>query len=129
MPSPSQIKGTEQEDFAERILVGRGYQIIERNWRCRGGEVDRIAWLDDLLVFVEVRSKRDGSDISPEESVGFWKRRRLIRAARSYLLRFSETHTPMVRFDVVGIVFGAGFRPAEVIVIENAFDEDGRPTR
>lgn len=128
MPSPTQKRGAEQEALAERILSSRGYRIIERNWRGGGGEVDRIAWLDDLLCFVEVRSRAGRAGPAPEETVGAPKRRRLVRAARAYLTRFPPGALPMVRFDVVGITEYPGEPGHAITVLENAFDAEGHPT-
>ncbi|MBX2810541.1 MAG: YraN family protein [Myxococcales bacterium] len=127
MPSPSQLWGAEQEVFAEQLLHRRGYHIIHRNWRCSGAEVDRIAWQDELLVFIEIRSRHGGTNSMPLETVGRAKRRKLIRAATIYLTRFLPQQMPMVRFDVVGIVWsGQGALEPCVSVVENAFDGLGQ---
>lgn len=121
MPSPSQRWGYEQESLAERLLTGRGYVIIERNWRGAGAEVDRIAWQEETLCFIEVRARRGVHSGRPEETVGPSKQRHLVRAAMAYLTRFSSLHPPMVRFDVVSVVLGPD-GVHEVRLIENAFD-------
>lgn len=127
MPSPSQVQGAAEEAFAEDALRARGYVVIERNWRGGGGEVDRIAWQDGLLCFIEIRSRSGTAGGSPEESVGVRKRRRIVRAARAYLLQFPPENPPMVRFDVVGIVHQNDLEPASMTLIPDAFDAGGRP--
>ena len=125
MPSPSQIRGAEQEDLAERILVSRGYEIIERNWWCRGGEVDRIAWIGAILVFIEIRARTHFAVGTPIDSVGLIKRKRLVRAAKTYIQGFEPQSLPMIRFDIVGIIMDPYPAAPRVTIVENAFDELG----
>lgn len=125
VPSPTQRRGARHEQLAEQVLVARGYRVIERNWRGGGGEVDRVAWSEGLLCFVEVRSRVGGAGGTPEETVGRTKRMRLIRAAAAYLTRFPPGDLPMVRFDVVAVVIDPDSGRPEVRVIENAFDAEG----
>lgn len=121
MPSPSQTWGYAQEARAERRLTSAGYRIVERNWRGGGAEVDRIAWDEDVLCFVEVRARRRTDCGRPEETVGRSKQRHLVRAAMAYLMGFPPGAQPMVRFDVVSVV-EREHEDAEVTLIKNAFD-------
>ncbi len=121
MPSPTQEWGYAQESLAETMLIRRGYVIIERNWRGAGAEVDRIAWLDELLCFVEVRARRRADWGRPEVTVGKAKQRHLVRAATAYLTRFSSLAMPMVRFDVVSVLQDDQGE-LQVTLFENAFD-------
>jgi len=123
MPSPSQIIGAAQEAHAERALVAAGYRIIARNWRGSGGEIDRIAWDGEVLVFVEIRARSTSAHGEPSETVRFPKRRRLIRAAIAYLARLPEPRLPTCRFDVVSIV---GHEAPRVQIIPDAFDSGER---
>lgn len=121
MPSPSQRWGYAQEALAESLLTRHGYVVVERNWRGGGAEIDRIAWQDGLLCFVEVRARRRTDCGRPEATVDRRKQRHIVRGAMAYLLRFPPREQPMVRFDVVSVVeHEAG--PPEVTLIENAFD-------
>ncbi len=97
--------GEYSEDVAVEFLRKEGYEILERNWRCRQGEIDIIARKGSLLVFVEVRSKRSTILGHPLWSVDNKKRARLLMAARLYLSRKGLWHMG-VRFDVIGIVVG-----------------------
>lgn len=121
MPSPTQEWGYTQESLAETHLVRQGYVIIERNWRGAGAEIDRIAWLGELLCFVEVRARRRADWGRPEATVGRAKQRHLVRAATSYLTRFSSLAMPMARFDVVSVLQDEQGE-LEVTLFENAFD-------
>jgi putative endonuclease len=88
-------------------LQRRGYIVVARRWtstRMRG-DVDLIAWDDDRLCFVEVKT-RTAHDMSPAESAVDEDKRRMLRAlARAYLRAFPETErkTIPVRFDVVSV--------------------------
>lgn len=125
MPSPTQINGSERENTAEAILSRRGYRIVARNWRGGGGELDLVMWDGECLVFVEVRYRASDAWGGASETVGRAKRRRLIRAATSFLLRF-EGAMPDCRFDVVGL--GGDETGLTVEVIVDAFDARGEPT-
>jgi len=94
-------KADQAEECACNHLMELGMVIVERNWRCRAGELDIIARDGPVLVFVEVRSKSGSTHGSPEESLTLPKLRRLWRAAHQYL----ETQDPpfFVRFDVVAV--------------------------
>lgn len=74
------------ESVAAHNLEAQGYRIVARNWRCQRGEIDLIAQAsDDLLIFVEVKTRR-GQDMGlPEEGVTPHKSRKLIQLAQIYL--------------------------------------------
>lgn len=98
----SRALGQHYEAIAERLLVGLGYQIIERNFTCRGGEIDLVCRDGEVLVFVEVRGRHDQAFGEAEATVDGRKQRRLRRAAWVYLLR-RALGEPVCRFDVLGI--------------------------
>ncbi|MBI1878731.1 MAG: YraN family protein [Chloroflexi bacterium] len=109
--------GRQGEDIAASFLVGKGYQIIARNWRCPVGELDLVMADDETLVFVEVRT-RSGSRFGPaEESITPAKQMRLIGLAQTYLQE-NATPTSSWRIDVVAVQLGRGL--PEVKHIENA---------
>jgi putative endonuclease len=119
MPSPSQAFGFELESVAERRLEEDGYEILHRNWRGGGGEIDRIARDGEVLVFVEIRARRTDAHGEPWETVGFAKQRRLARAALAYLGQ-PEVGWPSVRFDVISVLVRPG-EPPEIEVYRDAF--------
>lgn len=99
-------RGAAGEAAAAAYLVESGYTIVERNWRCRFGELDLIAVKDGTLVFVEVRSRSRaslGSFGAPLESITPKKRLTLRRCAEAYLLQL-PTPPDRMRFDCIGIV-------------------------
>lgn len=96
-------RGARAERAAGRYLRRAGYQIIDRNWRCRGGELDLILARDDLIVFVEVRSVFTAYLGTPTQTVSAPKQARVGYAAGAWL-RARRRVPGRVRFDVVGIV-------------------------
>lgn len=73
------------EDLAVRYLAEAGYVVLQRNYRCLGGEIDVVAMDDQRLAFVEVRTRRGDSFGTAKESVSCAKQKRLAAVARSYL--------------------------------------------
>lgn len=117
--------GVSAEDLACDWLAGRGYRVVERNYKTRTGEVDIVAMDDDVLCFVEVKALRDPpDDVVPEMRVTARKRGRVLRAAREYLAERRIRSVPC-RFDVVGIVYRLGV--PEVRLSKGAFDGSNLP--
>lgn len=75
--------------------------LVERNFRCKGGEIDLIMQQGDVLVFIEVRLRADRSHGGAAASVTPAKQRKLILAAQHYLQRYRMQ--PACRFDVIAI--------------------------
>jgi len=90
------------EDAAGRFLRQKGYRILARNYRTRGGELDIVAMDGETLVFVEVKSRRSERFGGPLEAVDANKRARMTKAALAYIANELDS-TPPCRFDVVGI--------------------------
>jgi len=100
----SKLRGEHAEERAAAHLRRQGLQILERNYRCRGGEIDLICNDSGQLVFVEVRFRSRGDFGGALESIDCRKQRRLIAAARHYLA--GEGRERPCRFDVVAITAG-----------------------
>ena len=111
--------GKTGEDLACRELKRRGYAILARRYRRRGGDLDIIARDGATLVFVEVKARDGRAFGEPAEAVTAFKRRRMTRLALDYMMRLHLTDCPC-RFDVVSIHFDSG-RPS-VEIFKNAFD-------
>jgi putative endonuclease len=92
-------RGAAAEAIAASFLAAQGLLIVQRNYRCRGGEIDLIARDGATLVFVEVRLRRNRAFGTAAESITATKRRRLRLAAKHYLARLG--HEPTCRFDAV----------------------------
>ncbi len=111
-------KGRWAEDRAASLLEGRGYRVVERNFRGTRGELDIVAWHGDMLVFVEVRARTSDGYGEAVETVGASKRGALVRTAREFL-RARDLEDAPVRFDVVTFS-GEGLR--RVRVLQGAFE-------
>ncbi len=96
------IAGQAAEERALAYLKARGFALVERNFRCRLGEIDLVMLHGRSLVFVEVRS-RTNRFVSAAESVDFRKQQKLARAAGFFLLRRPAFRHHPVRFDVVAL--------------------------
>jgi putative endonuclease len=94
-------RGLRGEEAAASWLAARGYSILARNFRCRGGEIDIIAEREGALAFVEVKSWRGLGKADLEYAVGPRKRRRLQLAARYFLAGRPNLGGRRLRFDVV----------------------------
>lgn len=96
-----QISGQIGEDDALAYLQQQGLTLVERNFRCKGGEIDLVMQVKDTLVFVEVRKRADRDHGGAAASVTPAKQKRLIIAAHIFLQRYKMQ--PACRFDVVAI--------------------------
>lgn len=89
--------GVRAEDFCAELLRRAGLRLVERNWRCRLGEIDLIAEEGETVVFAEVRMRSSAHFGGAAESVTAAKRERIVAAARLYLARRPQASC---RFDV-----------------------------
>ena len=111
--------GDKGELLTQKWYKKRGYKLLERNYRCRMGEIDLIVSQPGMLVFVEVKTRSAGSIAAPKEWVNIPKQRRIIAAAQHYLAQ-AECEETFIRFDVAEVMPDTFGRYA-VQVIENAF--------
>ena len=111
--------GKTGEDLACEELERRGYAIIARRYRRRGGELDIIARDGQTIVFVEVKARKGRSFGGACEAITANKRRTITRLALDYLMRHRLTQCAC-RFDVVSIHFEAG--APMIDVFQSAFD-------
>ena len=96
--------GQRGEEIAANYLQEQGYCILERNWTNKGRkEIDIIAIKDDVVVFVEVKTRKVGSASTPISAVNERKQRRIILAADSFVKACRIDYC--CRFDVVGIIY------------------------
>ncbi|TWG05981.1 putative endonuclease [Streptomyces brevispora] len=92
------------EDLAARLLTDAGMSVLERNWRCRAGEIDIVALDGDALVICEVKTRRAGGFEHPMAAVTPAKADRLRRLAELWLDRHDGPPPGGVRIDLVGVV-------------------------
>lgn len=116
---PRRRLGDAGETAAAQELEALGYAILERNYRCRGGEADLVAAEGGDLVFLEVKTRTSLRHGLPREAVNWTKQQHLVRAAEHYLHTHEIEDRP-VRFDVIEVVILNG-RIAHVEVIRDAF--------
>lgn len=102
-PEDTTTLGRRAEEFACRHLEAQGLRLLERNYRCRAGEIDLVMLDGQTLVLVEVRSRSTTSHGSAAATVGFRKQQRFIRAARHIMLTRPGYRRLAARFDVVAI--------------------------
>ncbi len=95
--------GSRYEEIAERYLKKQGYKIAERNFLCKVGEIDLIAYDGRTLVFVEVKYRRNPGSGYPEEAVSYAKQKKLSRTADYYCIKNHISERTDRRFDVVAI--------------------------
>ncbi|MCU7906463.1 MAG: YraN family protein [Candidatus Thiodiazotropha sp. (ex Epidulcina cf. delphinae)] len=108
--------GREAEQQALDYLTGRGLKLLERNYRCKAGEIDLIMRESDYLVFVEVRYRQSSDFGMALETVTAHKQRKLLATANRYL-QTTDADAPC-RFDVIAL---NGSGPARIEWIKNAF--------
>lgn len=123
-PEERPAAGRAAEEAVCRHLRERGWQVVARNVRGRGGEVDIVAREGDTLAFVEVRSRGREDFGRPEESVDRGKRLRVVSAARGYLAAAPPADWREARFDVAAVEEG----PSGPVIryYPNAFDARGK---
>jgi putative endonuclease len=102
------------EETAARLLERLGMRIIDRNWRCRFGELDLVALDGSTLVFVEVKARSHDSFVDPALGVDHRKRLRIRRLAGAYLA-FRLPDKESCRFDVVSVVLGPPLKVRHII--------------
>jgi putative endonuclease len=123
-PQPTSTKhiGMLGEDLATNFLIARGFRILERNFRCKGGEVDIIARDpgDKSLVFIEVKARRGLTYGVPQLAVTAFKQRQISKAALTWLSK-NRLHDTNARFDVIAILLHTE-TAHNIEHIKNAFD-------
>ena len=108
----SKNKGKYGEDLAVSYLRNKGFEILERNFRYRRGEIDVIGILDnELLVFFEVKFRKRDDFGEPEEFVSRAQELKIIEAAEEYI--FGINWHKDIRFDIVSIKQGEGIEHIE----------------
>ena len=115
----NKIIGNHGEELATKFLKKNKYKIIDKNFSCKFGEIDIIAQIGNVTVFVEVKQRKDEQFGRPEDWVTPQKKNRIIPAAKRYLFE-KENYNDYFRFDVIAITAN------EIIHMENAFEADSK---
>lgn len=98
--------GRKGEDLAAAHLRNHGWEILERNYRTRLGEIDLICRDRDTIVFVEVKTRASDEFARPDQSVTLRKQAKLRRLVEDYLVTH-RLESRDVRFDVMGVTVGS----------------------
>jgi len=96
--------GTDYEALAAQYLKQQGLRIIDKNFRCRQGEIDLIAYDGSYYIFAEVKYRRTAESGDPAEAVDYRKQIKICRAADFYRISRRVPASAPVRFDVVAIL-------------------------
>ena len=118
MISNTQI-GTIGEKIACEYLVQNAFIILENNWRYKKAEIDIIAKQDDILVFVEVKTRSSTFFGKPEEAITEKKEALIIDAAQRYME--SINHHWEIRFDIISIILDKNYQSLEINHFKDAF--------
>lgn len=119
--------GQRGEVVACEFLLRAGYKILEKNYRCKLGEIDMIAKHDGRIVFVEVKTKTSQKFGTPQEAVDVKKQRKLFRLAAWYLKEKKLEDYPAT-FEVVAVLL-EGDREPQIRLIPNAFEKDDKSNK
>ena len=118
------IVGRTGEDAAVQYLLQRGYCILERNYRCRFGEIDLVARDGDTLTFIEVKTRRSRTFGPAAAAVTYTKQRHLIKASQMYMVQHGK-RDDLCRFDVVTIDMDG--QESRIELIKDAFQPSAYP--
>ena len=94
--------GVRGEEEAAQYYLDRGYRVLERNWRCRLGEIDLVLLKGDTVVLCEVKTRRGSAFGGPHEAVT-WKKQRKLRQLGEAFLAASGARAAELRFDVASV--------------------------
>lgn len=111
------------EQIAKKYLEKNKYQILEQNFQKPWGEIDIIAKRGNNIVFIEVKAKSAGIGNEhglPEEEVNFWKQKKLIRTAQTYLIEHGFEENVNWQIDVISVVLDWQTRKAKLQHLKNA---------
>ncbi len=112
------LEGKRGEDIATDFLIKKGYRIVERNFRIKGGEIDIIATHRNILVFIEVKTRLTSEFGTPLEAITYWKLKALIKTSQYYKLTHKNLPDSL-RIDAIGVDFSSSSVYPNIEHIEN----------
>ena len=118
MKTQKQVIGNIGEELVSMFLMKRGFKIIERNYRKKWGEIDIIVEKDGVLHFVEVKAISN-PNFRPEDAVRAWKKKRMSRAIRTYLLDRKIPDETDFRIDIAAVFLDFTHKKARIRILEN----------
>ncbi len=117
--------GSKGEDIATKFLKKKGYKILQRNYRCKYGEIDIIAERDNIIAFIEVRTVQTEDFGIPQDFITNAKTDHISKSALNYIKKeclFDRS----CRFDLIAITFSPTLSQPKIEHIENAFELSNR---
>ena len=125
----TQTTGNIGEYLAAKFLKERGFDIIETNYLKKWGEIDIVAEKDDVLHFVEVKatatvSQETNDEYRPEENIRLWKKQRMTRAIKTYLLDRNVSNETEFLVDVIALNLDFFSRKAKVRWVKDVLLEE-----
>ncbi|MFH1208877.1 MAG: YraN family protein [Candidatus Omnitrophota bacterium] len=124
-PGPFRLSlGERGETAACRFLEAQGYEILEKNYKCKLGEIDAITRRQGRLAFVEIKTRTSAQFGTPQEAVDLRKQEKIFKVAQWYLKEKKILKSP-IAFDVVAILWREGQTP-EIRLIADAFKKESK---
>ncbi|OGO78017.1 MAG: YraN family protein [Clostridiales bacterium GWB2_37_7] len=121
----NKLLGAFGEEMACGFLVKQGYKILERNFSCKAGELDIIAFDGDTIAFIEVKCRTGTGYGNPSEAVSYYKQSRIVKAALFFMTK-NKIFDYMSRFDVIEILTDGTKECTTINLIKNAFEYSGK---
>lgn len=109
------------EDLSAKFLERKGYSILHKNYRVKGGEIDLIAHDRDSLVFIEVKTRSKHSIKQAMMSISYTKRKRITYTAERYIIQHPDCVKSRFRFDVIFVWYFRNSDTYKIEHLENAF--------
>ncbi|MBP7204955.1 MAG: YraN family protein [Candidatus Cloacimonetes bacterium] len=109
------------EDLAAKFLEKKGYTILRRNYRAKTGEIDIIATHEDVLVFVEVKTRSKHSIRQALMNVSHTKRKRISLTAQRYIIQEPDCVKTRIRFDIIVLLYFSNTDSYQIEHLEDAF--------
>jgi len=122
----TQTTGNIGEYLAAKFLKERGFDIVETNYRKKWGEIDIVAEKNCILHFVEVKAtvSRETSGYRPEENIRLWKKQRMARAIKTYLLDRNVSYETEFLVDVIALNLDFFSKKAKVRWVKDVLLEE-----
>jgi len=125
-PGPFRFSlGDRGEGAACGFLKEKGYEILEKNYKCKIGEIDVIARRQGRLAFIEIKTRTSTQFGTPQEAVNLPKQEKIFKVAQWYMKEKKLVKIP-VAFDVVAVLWREGEAP-EMRLIVDAFEKEDKP--
>lgn len=125
-PGPFRASLGERGEIAAcGFLKEHGYEILEKNYKCKLGEIDVIARRGGRLAFVEIKTRTSQQFGTPQEAVHLQKQEKIFKVAQWYIKEKNLAKAP-VAFDVVAVLWREGQAP-EMRLIADAFEKEDKP--